>query len=54
MAGYVASVLAWVRAELRGDEQFLWFFKSDLLRFHPILLLFDSTKRFFFFRCAWY
>ena len=36
------------RAPWPGDEQLLWFLKSDLLWFHPILLLFDSTKHLLF------
>ena len=39
------------RAPCPGGEQFLWLLKSDLLRFHPILLLFYSTKRLFFEMC---
>ena len=30
------------------DEQFLWFFNIDLLRFHRIYLLSDWSKLFFF------
>ena len=42
MAGYnVTAVLAFVLVELRGREtsSFCDLLKSDLLRFHPILLL---------------
>ena len=39
------------RAPCPGDKQFLWFLKSDLLRFHLILLLFYSTKRLSFEMC---
>ena len=49
MPCYVTSVLAFVRAKLCGRD--LWFLKSDLLRFHPILVLFDLTKRLFFQMC---
>ena len=44
MAGYVTAVLAVVRAELSGRETSNF---CDDLRFHPNLLLFDSTKRLF-------
>ena len=49
MVSYVTAVLAFVRAELfgRGTSIFCDFGKSDLLWFHPILLLFDSTKHLF-------
>ena len=33
------------RAPCLGGEQFLWFFKHDLLRFYLILFFFDSSKR---------
>ena len=29
------------RAQSQGGEQFLWFLKNDLLRFHLILFFFD-------------
>ena len=32
-------------------EQFLWFLKIDLLRFHRIYLLFDWSKFLFFYMC---
>ena len=32
-------------------KQFLWFLKTDLLRFHPIYLLFDWIKLLFFYMC---
>ena len=35
------------RAPCPGGEQFLWFFKNNLLRFHLILLFFESIKQFF-------
>ena len=46
-ADYVTAVLAIVRAELRAQEasSFCDFLKNDLLRFHLILLLFDSNVR---------
>ena len=47
MAGYVTAVLAFVRAEPRGQETSIFFLESDILRFHTILLFFDSTKHFF-------
>ena len=34
-----------------GGEQFLWFLKNDLLWFHCMLLLFDSSKHLFFEMC---
>ena len=34
-----------------GGEQFLWFFKNDLLQFHCILLLFDSSQHLFLLLC---
>ena len=49
---HVTDVLAFncpCRTLCLGDEQFLWFLKSDLLRFHPISLLFDSSKWLFFY-----
>ena len=36
------------RAPCPGGDQFLWFLKIDLLRFHLILLSFDSIKRLIF------
>ena len=41
------TVLAIIRTELSarpGGEQFLWFLKNDLLRFHLILFSFFFTK----------
>ena len=32
-------------------KQFLWFLKTDLLRFHPIYLLFDWIKLLVFYMC---
>ena len=32
-------------------KQFLWFLKTDLLRFHPIYLLLDWIKLLFFYMC---
>ena len=39
------------RAPWAGDKQFLWFLKTDLLWFNPILLLFDSTKHLYLEMC---
>ena len=39
------------RAPWPGDEQFLWFLKSDLLRFHPIFS-FLTQPNICFLRCA--
>ena len=36
------------RAPCPRGEQILWFLKNDPLRFHLILLFFDSSKRLFF------
>ena len=36
------------RAPCPGGEQYLWFLINDLLRFHLILLFFDSIKHVFF------
>ena len=49
----VTAILAIVRTELRarGSEQFLWFLKNDLLQFHLILFIFDSSKSNFL--CTW-
>ena len=33
------------------SEQFLWFFKNDLLQFHRIFLLFDGSSLFIFQMC---
>ena len=38
-------------APCTGGEQFMWFFKNDLFRFHLILLFFGSSKRLFFEMC---
>ena len=46
-AGYVTTVLAIIRAVLRGGEQFLWFLTNDLLWFHLILLFFFLLKQTF-------
>ena len=32
------------RTPSSGSEQFLWFWDNDLLQFHYIFLLFDSSK----------
>ena len=44
---HVTAVLAIVRTELRAQEasSFCEFWTNDLLRFHIILLFFDSSKR---------
>ena len=39
------------RAPCPGGEQFLWFLKNDLLRFHLLLLFYDSIKHLFFEMC---
>ena len=39
------------RAPCPGGEQFLWFLKNDLLWFHLIFFLFDSSKRNFLKMC---
>ena len=46
MAGYVNTVRAIVlRTPGPRGKQFLRFLKTDLLRFHPIYLLFDWIKK---------
>ena len=45
---FEGGLLAIIRTMLRGGEQFLCFLKNDVLRFHLILLFFDSSKCFFF------
>ena len=55
MAGYVTAVPAFVCGELPAQEvsnKFLRFFKTDLLRFHRLFLLFKSSKPCCVFLCA--